>query len=123
MNFHFGMEATAEEVTEEFVKSSVGSRGLEAEWRSGQLHMVRQGVIRTKAVKDIMDKAVVTELDLSKKKDEEEAIKKAAAKKTAKKDEAAGDEPERSPPRRPLRRRLRRRTRTSRPRPTTQNSP
>ena len=31
--------------------------------------MVRQGVIRTKAVKDIMDKAVVTELDLSKKKD------------------------------------------------------
>ena len=47
-------------------------RALEAEWRSnGQLHMVRQGVIRTKAVKDIMDKAVVTELDLSKKKDEE----------------------------------------------------
>ena len=88
---HFGMEATAEEVTEEFVKSGVEDpAALEAEWRSnGQLHMVRQGVIRTKAVKDIMDKAVVTELDLSK--------KKAAAKKTAKKDEAAGDEPAKKP--------------------------
>ena len=88
---HFGMEATAEEVTEEFVKSGVEDpAALEAEWRSnGQLHMVRQGVIRTKAVKDIMDKAVVTELDLSKKKDEEKKpAKKAAAKKTAKKDEA-----------------------------------
>ena len=88
---HFGMEATAEEVTEEFVKSGVEDpAALEAEWRSnGQLHMVRQGVIRTKAVKDIMDKAVVTELDLSKKKDEE--------KKPAKKDEAAGDEPAKKP--------------------------
>ena len=97
---HFGMEATAEEVTEEFVKSGVEDpAALEAEWRSnGQLHMVRQGVIRTKAVKDIMDKAVVTELDLSKKKDEEKKpVKKAAAKKTAKKDEAAGDEPAKKP--------------------------
>ena len=94
------MEATAEEVTEEFVKSGVEDpAALEAEWRSnGQLHMVRQGVIRTKAVKDIMDKAVVTELDLSKKKDEEKKpAKKAAAKKTAKKDEAAGDEPAKKP--------------------------
>ena len=97
---HFGMDATAEEVTEEFVKSGVEDpAALEAEWRSnGQLHMVRQGVIRTKAVKDIMDKAVVTELDLSKKKDEEKKpAKKAAAKKTAKKDEAAGDEPAKKP--------------------------
>ena len=88
---HFGMEATAEEVTEEFVKSGVEDpAALEAEWRSnGQLHMVRQGVIRTKAVKDIMDKAVVTELDLSKKKDEE--------KKPAKKAAAAGDEPAKKP--------------------------
>ena len=97
---HFGMEATDEDVTQEFVKSGVEDpESLQAEWRAnGQLHMVRQGVLRTKAVKDLMDKAVVSELDPSKKKDEEKKpAKKAAAKKTAKKDEAEGDEPAKKP--------------------------
>lgn len=92
---HFGMEVTAEEVTDEFVKSGVEDpAALEAEWRAnGQLHMVRQGVLRTKAVKDLMEKAVVSELDPSKK-DEKKPAKKAAAKKAAKKDEADAAEPE-----------------------------
>ena len=96
---HFGMEATAEDVTEEFAKSGVEDpEALQAEWRAnGQLHMVRQGVLRTKAVKDIMDKAVVSELDPSKKDEEKKPAKKAAAKKTSKKDEAEGDEPAKKP--------------------------
>ena len=118
---HFGMEATAEEVTEEFVKSGVEDpAALEAEWRSnGQLHMVRQGVIRTKAVKDIMDKAVVTELDLSRKRSRPRRLR---PRRRPRRTRPQATSPRRSPPRRPLRRRLRRRTRTSRPRPTTQNS-
>lgn len=96
---HFGMEATDADVTEEFVKSGVEDpQALEAEWRAnGQLHMVRQGVVRTKAVMDLMEKAVVTELDPSKKDEEKKPAKKAAAKKSAKKDEAEGDEAEKKP--------------------------
>lgn len=94
---HFGMEATDEDVADEFVKSGVEDpKALQAEWRAnGQLHMVRQGVLRTKAVQDIMEKAVVTEIDPSKK-DEEKPAKK-AAKKSAKKEEAEGDEPAKKP--------------------------
>ena len=55
-------------------------------------------IVEFDAVKDLMDKAVVTELDPSKKKDEEKKpAKKAAAKKTAKKDDAEGDEPAKKP--------------------------
>lgn len=96
---HFGMEATDADIADEFVKSGVEDpEALQAEWRvNGQLHMVRQGVLRTKAVQDIMEKAVVTELDPSKKDEPKKPAKKAAAKKTAKKDEAAGSEPEKKP--------------------------
>ena len=56
----------------------------QAECRANcQLHKVRQGVLRTKAVKDLMDTAVVTELDLSKKDEGKKPAKKAAAKKKA----------------------------------------
>ncbi|RNL38454.1 trigger factor [Paraeggerthella hongkongensis] len=82
---HAGMSVSDEEVTDEFVKSGVENpEALQAEWRAnGQLHMVRQGVLRTKAVKDLMDTAVVTELDLSKKDEGKKPAKKAAAKKKA----------------------------------------
>ena len=89
---HFGMEATAEDVTAEFVKSGVEDpEALQAEWRqNGQLHMVRQGVLRTKAVLDLMEKAVVSELDPSKA-DEEKPAKK--AKKASKKSDEAEEKP------------------------------
>lgn len=93
---HEGMEATAEDVSNEFVKAGVEDpAALEQQWReNGQLHMVRQGVLRTKAVTDIMEKAKVTEVDTAAKKDEKKPTKKAAAKKpaakkTAKKDDEA----------------------------------
>lgn len=86
---HFGMDVTDEEVSEEFVKAGVEDpAALEAEWRQmGQLHMVREGVVRTKAVKDLMDKAKVTEAKPAAK-DEKKSEKK-ASKKSAKKEEAA----------------------------------
>lgn len=82
---HFGMEATEEELLEEFAKSGAEDpEALKAEWReNGQLHLVRQGVARTKAVMDLMEKAVVTEVDPAEK-DEKKPAKKAAAKKAAK---------------------------------------
>lgn len=90
---HFGIEATGKDVTEEFVKSGAEDpAALEAQWReNGQLHMVREGVLRTKAVKDVMDKAVVTEAkeEAEKKPAKKAASKKSAPKKAAKKEEAA----------------------------------
>ena len=96
---HFGMEATGKDVTEEFVKSGVEDpEALQAEWRAnGQLHMVRQGILRTKAVKDLMDNAKVSELDPSKKDEEKKPAKKAAAKKPAAKKAADAEAAEEKP--------------------------
>lgn len=94
---HFDMTVTDEDVAEEFVKSGAEDpKALQAEWRkNGQLHMVKNGIARTNAAMDVMEKAVVTELKPGEASDEKKAekkpAKKAAAKKTAKKDEAAGD--------------------------------
>lgn len=87
---HFGMEATDEDVKAEFEKSGAENpEALYKQWReNGQLHMVRQGILRTKAVYDLMEKAVVSELDPSKKDEEKKPAKKAAAKKAAKADDA-----------------------------------
>ena len=84
---HFDMQVSDADVTMEFVKSGVEDpAALEEEWRNnGQLHMVREGVLRTKAVMDLMDKAVVTEVQP--KADDEKPAKK-AAKKAAKADDA-----------------------------------
>ncbi len=74
---HFKMKVSGKEITEEFVKSGAEDpAALEEDWRkNGQLHMVREGVLRMKAVKDIMDKANVSEA--------KPAAKKATAKKPA----------------------------------------
>ena len=77
----------------EFQKSGVEDpAALEKEWRAnGQLHMVRQGIMRTKAVYDLMEKAVVSEADPAKKDGEaKKPAKKAAAKKSSKKDASEG---------------------------------
>lgn len=84
---HAKMEVTDQELTDEFVKSGVEDpAALEAEWRAnGQMHMLRQGILRTRAVTEIMDTANVTELTGAKdeKKAEKKPAKKAAAKKAA----------------------------------------
>ncbi len=90
---HYSMEVTDEDVAEEFVKSGVEDpKKLQEEWRkNGQLHMVKNGIARTRAAEDVMEKAVVTIVEPG----------------------AAADErrTRRSPPRRPRPRRPPRRTR------------
>ena len=83
---HFDMQVSDADVTMEFVKSGVEDpAALEEDWRkNGQLHMVREGVLRTKAVTDLMDKAVVTEV-------QPKAADEKPAKKTAKKAAKADD--------------------------------
>ena len=60
---HAGMEATQDDIREEFEKSGVADvDGMMEEWRkSGQMHLVRQGILRQKAAQEIVEKAVVTE--------------------------------------------------------------
>ena len=60
---YFEFEATAEDISEEFVKSGAPDpAAIEAEWRAnGQIYMVRQGVLRQKAADDVVKGAVVTE--------------------------------------------------------------
>ena len=99
---HFGMEVTDEDVAEEFVKSGVEDpKKLQEEWRrNGQLHMVKNGIARTRAAEDVMEKAVVTIVEpgaAADKKDEKKPAKKASAKKTAKKDEAKAEATEKKP--------------------------
>ena len=99
---HAKIEITGKDLTEEFVKSGIENPAeLEAEWRAnGQMHMLRQGIMRTRAVNEVMDTAIVTELTGAK--DEKKApAKKAPAKKAAKKaegDEKAADAPAKKAP-------------------------
>lgn len=88
----FNLEATDEEVAEEFAKTGTDKpEAMMKEWReNGRLYMVRQGVSRTKAVQELMDKAIVTEADTFKK-EEKAPVKKAAAKKTTKAKAEAAD--------------------------------
>ena len=60
---HANMEVTEEDLREEFVKSGVSDPdGVMEQWReSGQMYMVRQGILRQKAATELMDNAVVTE--------------------------------------------------------------
>ncbi len=90
---HFNMTATDEEVTAEFVKSGAEDpKALYEEWRkNGQLHMVKNGILRTNAVAEIMDKAIVTELAPGEASKKEEKPAKKTTKKAAKKEEAPAD--------------------------------
>ena len=60
---HAGMEATDDDVLNEFeVSGAADPAALMEEWRSrGQLYLVRQGILRQKAAKELVDGAVVTE--------------------------------------------------------------
>lgn len=87
---HAGMEATDEDITAEFAKAGVDDpAALEQEWRdAGRLHLIRTGLLRSKAIEDLMENAVVTEVDfVAQAAEEKKAAKKPAKKKAAKKDE------------------------------------
>ncbi len=62
---HFEITVTPEEVEAEFAAAGVSDpAALQEEWRrAGRLHLVRAGILRTKAVNDIMEKAIVKDLD------------------------------------------------------------
>jgi len=83
---HAGMEATNDDIRAEFEESGVADvDGMMEEWRkTGRMYLVRQGILRQKAAKEIVDSAIVTE----------EALKKPEEK--TGKHEAKGEESEES---------------------------
>ena len=105
---HAGIVATDEDIEAEFAKSGAEDpAALKKEWeQSGQMFLVRQGVLRQKAAVEVTDNAVVTEEapkaeEAEEAKAEEKPKKKAAAKKTTAKkttkkaaDAAEGDDAE-----------------------------
>ena len=87
---HNKIEATAEEVSAEFQKANVDDPvAVEAEWKvAGRLPLIAEGVVRTKALNDIVAKAEVTEVEPKAAKPKEAkktTAKKSTAKTTAKK--------------------------------------
>ncbi len=89
---HAGMEATDEDVAAEFAQTGVEDpEALMNEWReAGRLHLIRTGILRQKAIEDLMENAKVTEKDFAAEAAaEKKAAKKPAKKKAAKKDDAA----------------------------------
>lgn len=60
------LEASDEDVTLEFERAGLEDpKATEAEWkRDGRLYLIREGIIRAKAMKDIMDKAKVKEITM-----------------------------------------------------------
>lgn len=62
---HFEMNVTDEEVSEEFAKAGVADpAAIEKEWHeAGRLHLVRESIARQKAVDNIVETAVVTEVE------------------------------------------------------------
>ncbi len=63
---HKGIEATDEEVTLEFERAGLDDpKATEAEWkRDGRLYLIREGIIRSKAMQDVMDTAKVKEITM-----------------------------------------------------------
>ncbi len=89
---HAGIEATDEEVSREFELAGVENpAALEKEWReTGRLYLIREGIVRRKAVESVMEGAVVTEVDYAAQAQQERKdAKKPSKKKSSKKDEAA----------------------------------
>ena len=60
---HAGFEATDEDIREEFKKAgSSDPESLMQQWRdNGQMYLIRQGILRQKAIKELIDSAIVTE--------------------------------------------------------------
>lgn len=92
---HAKVEVSDVDIEMEFIKSGVEDpKALQEEWAAnGQMHLVRQGVARAKAVQDLMDTAKVNELSSdeyrAKVEKKQAEAEKAADKKTAKKASSA----------------------------------
>lgn len=88
---HKGFEATDADVTAEFEKANVDDPvAVQAEWKvSGRIPLIREGVLRTKALNDVVETATVTEAkpaDAKPKAAKKTTAKKAPAKKSTKKE-------------------------------------
>lgn len=85
---HFNIEAADEDITAEFEKANVDDpAAVEAEWREGgRIPMIREGVLRTKAMLQIVEGAKVTEKAIEEKKEEKKPAKKTTKKSTKKAD-------------------------------------
>ena len=97
---HFDMQVSEEDINQEFANSGAADpKKLQAEWRqNGQLYLVKNGVARTKAALDVMEKAIVSELAPGKPEEKKPAAKKAATKKaTAKKADSKAETAEKKP--------------------------
>lgn len=60
---HANMEATKEDVRKEFEEAGASDpEKLMEDWRkNGQMYLIRQGILRQKAAKEVVDRAIVTE--------------------------------------------------------------
>lgn len=86
---HKGFDITDEDIDAEFAKTGVEDpAALKQEWRdAGRLHLIRTGLLRQKAIEDLMENAKVTEVDFAAKAADEKKAKKPAKKKASKKKE------------------------------------
>lgn len=90
---HAKMKVTDEDITKEFEESGAEDpKKLEKQWReNGQLHIIKEGILRTRATNDVIDTAEITIRDEDEKtlEDKEADAKK---KSTAKKESASKKE-------------------------------
>lgn len=92
---HAGIEVSDEEIVEEFKNSGAQDPdALYDEWKAqGRLHIVREGVMRGKALEALLAEADVEEVETpAAEEKEEKSAKKASAKKTSKKAAASDEE-------------------------------
>ena len=92
-----GIVVTDEEVEDEFKTSGAKEpEKMHAEWKAqGRLHIVREGILRGKALEAVLRDAEVVEVEkLSSAEEEEKPAKKTSKKKSAKKEEAPAEDAE-----------------------------
>ena len=92
---HYDLKVTDEEISAEFANSGAKDpKALEKEWRDqGRIHVLREGMLRSAAAKDVMDKAKVSEMkpDADKADKDKKPAMKSTKKAAAKADEAKAE--------------------------------
>jgi trigger factor len=75
---HYGIEANDVDILGEFIKAGIENPvEVQKQWlESGRLYLIREGVVRAKAMDDILEKAIVKEVDPSEKVEENDSEKK-----------------------------------------------
>lgn len=91
---HAGIQVTDEEIVDEFKHSGAQDPdALYEEWKAqGRLHVVREGILRGKALEALLAEAEVEEVEKLSEPEEEKKPAKKAAKKSSKKAAAAEEE-------------------------------